>query len=138
LSLVQDASQPSGIYIYTNTITPAGALGAHSLPVSAADSASANASAAISVTIAPASQVWNGNVNGNWNTSDANWQGSLTYQQGDLVKFDDTLTGTTNVVLSTALTPGSVTVNNTVSNYLFSGAGSIGGSTALNKWVREP
>src|SRR5205807_3148400 len=44
--------------------------------------------------------IWRGNVSGNWDTSTLNWFSSgspSAYQQGDVVIFDDTLTGTPNV-----------------------------------------
>jgi autotransporter-associated beta strand protein len=80
---------------------------------------------------------WDGKTNGNWDTTTANWRPAsgpdTTFGQGNIVTFDDTLTGTTNVNLTTALTPGALTVNNTLSNYVFSGSGSISGSVTLVK-----
>jgi autotransporter-associated beta strand protein len=83
---------------------------------------------------------WNGLVgstpNGNWDISTKNWitNGVQTnYFQGDFVAFDDTLAGTTNVVLTTAMTPSSLTINNSSSNYLFTGTGRISGATGLLK-----
>ena len=81
---------------------------------------------------------WDGKTNGNWDVATtANWRPAAgpdtTYGQGNIVTFDDTLTGTTNVNLTTALTPGALTVNNTLSNYVFSGSGSISGSVTLVK-----
>jgi autotransporter-associated beta strand protein len=79
---------------------------------------------------------WMGNVNGNWDTTTANWLisgHSATYLNGDIAVFDDTLTGRTNVILTTTLQPLSVSVNNTSSNYVFSGAGSIAGNANLVK-----
>jgi autotransporter-associated beta strand protein len=85
--------------------------------------------------------VWNGNINGNWDTTTANWKTNgqpSTYQQGyPIVRFDDTLTGASTVNLTTTLAPGSatssLTVNNSVANYTFSGTGKISGVTGLNK-----
>src|SRR5262245_38745773 len=79
---------------------------------------------------------WNGTVNGNWDTTTTNWLvGELpaTYSQSNFVIFDDTLAGTTNVILTTTLTPGRITVNNSLSNYVFSGSGSLGGAGSLIK-----
>jgi autotransporter-associated beta strand protein len=81
---------------------------------------------------------WDGKTNGNWDVATtANWRPAsgpdTTYGQGNIVTFDDTLTGTTNVNLTAALTPGALTVNNTLSNYVFSGSGSISGSVTLVK-----
>lgn len=80
--------------------------------------------------------VWRGNVNGNWDTSTANWVSSgnpSSFQQGDLVTFDETLTGTANINLTTTLLPASVLVDNSAHNYVFSGAGKISGSGSLTK-----
>lgn len=78
--------------------------------------------------------VWNGDVNGNWDTATANWQGSLTYNQSDdAVTFDDTLTGTSTVNLTTALTPFAITVSNGETNYTFTGSGKLSGAIGLTK-----
>jgi autotransporter-associated beta strand protein len=80
---------------------------------------------------------WDGKTNGNWDVATKNWRPAAgpdtTYGQGNIVTFDDTLTGTTNVILTAALTPSALTVNNTLSNYVFSGSGSISGSVTLVK-----
>jgi autotransporter-associated beta strand protein len=80
---------------------------------------------------------WDGATNGNWDTSTSNWRPQTgpdtAYAQGNFVTFDDSLTGIPNVNLTTTLTPGSVTVSNAAVNYIFSGGGSISGSTALVK-----
>lgn len=78
--------------------------------------------------------LWDGAVNGDWDTSTANWQGSLTYNQNDdAVIFDDTLTGTSTVELTTALTPFSLVVSNVDTNYTFIGPGKLSGSIGLTK-----
>src|SRR5206468_423294 len=86
---------------------------------------------------------WTGAVNGNWDiNTTTNWKeffsGNITtYLQstapGDVVLFDDTATGTTNVNLTTTLQPASVTVNNSTKSYTFSGSGKISGNTGLTK-----
>jgi autotransporter-associated beta strand protein len=78
---------------------------------------------------------WRGNVSGNWDTSTLNWfsGGAVNYQQGDLVVFDDTLTGTANVNLTTTLLPQAISVNNSVFNYTFSGAGKLSGTSSISK-----
>jgi fibronectin-binding autotransporter adhesin len=77
---------------------------------------------------------WDGTVNGNWDTTTTNWRPAFaTFGQGNFVTFDDTLGGTTNVNLTTALSSDGVTVNNTLSNYVFSGAGNISGIGTLFK-----
>ncbi len=95
---------------------------------------SANLSIDLVITNGPVFPVmiWDGAQNGNWDTSTHNWKtnGVLTaFQQNyPSVLFNDSLTGTTNVILTTALTPQTLTVNNALSNYVFTGAGSLGGS----------
>jgi autotransporter-associated beta strand protein len=79
---------------------------------------------------------WNGTPSGNWDTVTLNWLTNATaanFNQGDTVTFDDSLTGTTNVNLTLAVTPGGFIVNNNASNYLFTGVGKITGATALVK-----
>jgi fibronectin-binding autotransporter adhesin len=79
--------------------------------------------------------IWRGNVSGNWDTTTLNWfsGGAANYQQGDLVTFDDTLTGTPNVNLTTTLLPQAVGVNNSSATYVFSGTGKLSGNTSLGK-----
>jgi autotransporter-associated beta strand protein len=100
---------------------------------------------------------WTGAVNGNWDVdpTGAGQQGTLNwvtaisgvatrYLQGtggtDSVLFDDSAAatatvsgGATTVNLTTTLTPVSVTVNNSVLNYIFSGPGALSGTTGLLK-----
>ncbi|HZM03382.1 MAG TPA: autotransporter-associated beta strand repeat-containing protein, partial [Candidatus Saccharimonadales bacterium] len=82
--------------------------------------------------------VWTGSPTGAWDiNTTANWTSnhiSVTYPQGyPEVQFDDTLTGTSNVALTTILTPMIVSVNNSVANYVFSGPGKISGAGSLVK-----
>ncbi len=80
---------------------------------------------------------WDGANNGNWNISTPNWKPAsgpdTTYADPDFVTFNDTLSGTTNVILNGTLMPGNLTVNNTLSNYVFGGTGNIGGAVGLVK-----
>jgi fibronectin-binding autotransporter adhesin len=99
----------------------------------------ANFSVDLVLTAGPVTPIltWDGAASGDWDTSTANWKtnGVLTaYRQGyPLVRFDDSLAGTSTVRLTTTLTPGSVTVNNTRTNYMFAGAGSLSGAASLTK-----
>jgi fibronectin-binding autotransporter adhesin len=88
----------------------------------------------------PKPLTWVGSPSGNWDTTTFNWltSGVLTNYanvtlagSGDPVTFDDSLTGTTNVNLTTALAPTTLTLNNNSSNYVFRGTGRITGATAL-------
>jgi fibronectin-binding autotransporter adhesin len=86
---------------------------------------------------------WNGTVSGYWNSVTTNWISSgqpTNYANqtivpfvGDLATFDDTLKGTTTVILTNTLTPGSLTVNNSLSNYVFTGSGLLSGFITLVK-----
>ena len=92
----------------------------------------------------PKQDVWLGQTNGvivgNWDATTTNWISSgiitnysnLTLSgSGDPVTFDDTLTGTTNVTLTTKLVPASITFDNNNSNYVFTGIGRISGGATL-------
>jgi autotransporter-associated beta strand protein len=91
---------------------------------------------------------WKGTPNGNWDIDTVgngsvgtpNWTASAgpnTYVEAavgvDTATFDDTATGTTNVNLTTVLTPNGIVVNNNTLNYTFSGNGRITGTTSLTK-----
>jgi autotransporter-associated beta strand protein len=83
--------------------------------------------------------VWEGLAGGTWDLgSDTNWYNlgtglPTTFANGNVVLFDDTALGTTNVNITTTVSPGSVTVNNTNLSYTFYGSGSISGSGGLTK-----
>lgn len=95
----------------------------------------ANASIDLVLTTGPSSETWSGSVNGNWDTTTANWLvGSThtTYANGVFVQFFDGASVST-VNLTTSLTPGGVTVSNNMQNYTINGSGAISGSTSLLK-----
>ena len=83
------------------------------------------------------SLTWDGSPTSNWDTTTVNWKPktgpNTAYAQGNFVTFDESLTGTPNVNLTTALTPGSITVSNAAASYVFSGAGSLSGVATLVK-----
>ena len=71
---------------------------------------------------------WSGAANGNWDLATPNWSttGSpISYRQGDQVTFDDSLVGTSSVILTQPLLPASLAFNNSSSNYVFSGTGGL-------------
>jgi autotransporter-associated beta strand protein len=75
--------------------------------------------------------VWQGNNGNNWDTTTTNWLNTITalpdkFVNLDPLTFDDTSTNG-NVNLVGALSPGSVTFNNSSLNYVLSGSGSIAG-----------
>lgn len=85
---------------------------------------------------------WQGGVNNVWDiNTTANWRtivgnADTTYLQpavpGEAVTFNDLAAGNTSVTIATVVSPVSVTVDNTLSVYSFSGA-AISGSTVLTK-----
>lgn len=93
---------------------------------------------------------WRGNVSSDWDidplnngaAGTPNWRTLTTnavtrYVQGavgvDAVIFDDSATGSTDVNLTTAISPTAITVNNSTLPYTFSGNGRITGATPLVK-----
>ena len=85
----------------------------------------------------PASKVWSGAANGNWDLGvTTNWMSAsspATYADGDTVTFDDSATSFFDVFLMAAVQPVSVTVSNSAHDYTFTGSGKITGTTALTK-----
>jgi fibronectin-binding autotransporter adhesin len=86
----------------------------------------------------PANLTWVGDgINNLWNTeTTSNWFNTTTsakdvFYAGDLVTFDDTGSATPAINLVGVLKPGSITLNNSVNNYTFGGAGQIAGSATL-------
>ncbi len=96
-----------------------------------------NAAGEIELTIASAggSLVWTGASSANWTTATIpapkNWNltagGTTDFISGDIVQFDDTATGNTNVNISDAnVTATSITFNNSSKNYTISSTGGFG------------
>jgi autotransporter-associated beta strand protein len=65
----------------------------------------------------------------NWN----NGTNASPYADGAYVTFNDTNSGNYAVTVGGTVNPGSVTVNNSLGNYSFSGAGSIAGTGSITK-----
>jgi len=88
-------------------------------------------------TVPPATLTWSGGASGTWdNAMAAQWLASgsaRAFAQGDHVIFSDTGLTTGAVSLSGALAPGSVVVDNGVTDFTFAGTGSITGATGLVK-----
>ena len=101
----------------------------------------ANATIDVVITNGPALPkllTWDGAASGDWNTTDANWKTNasfpaVAYSPGDIVNFDDSLSGTTNVNLPGDVMPSGIAANNSASNYVFTGSGGIRGTTGLTK-----
>jgi len=81
----------------------------------------------ISYTQPAANLVWKGNVDGNWDTTTANWNNGspgAVFAENDIVTFNDTAANFT-VEIPSDVTPGSVTVNNTTT-YTIQSSGGMG------------
>lgn len=89
----------------------------------------------VSYSGASASLVWQGGASTNWNVNtDSDWLNAGVpdkYYQSDVVLFDDSGISKSNVNVSAAMTPASVTVNSS-GNYTFYGS-PISGITTLTK-----
>ncbi len=121
---------------YSGPMGGTGAFALGTLPNPRAIASLINTGSSIELSVTGTdSPKWTGAVNNVWDiNTTANWQlisrgTSTTYLQGDAVTFDNSAAGPTNVSLSAAVTPSSVTFNNSSKAYSVSGAGSIGGAT---------
>ena len=82
---------------------------------------------------------WDGQAGGTWDIgTTTNWVNIGTglptvFNNGNAVLFNDSALGTTNVNITTTVSPSSVTVNDSVLNYAFTGSGKITGATGLAK-----
>jgi autotransporter-associated beta strand protein len=101
--------------------------------------------------------IWNGDVNGSWDTNTANWKLGLVYADNQGAMFDDSASGTTVITLTNvvapagfdvttnisggvtnlftngpAMTPG-IVVSNATRDYTIAGSGKITGVTGLYK-----
>lgn len=78
--------------------------------------------------------LWQGGADGRWEAgTSSNWldgTSSAPFQQGNYVLFDDR--GVGNVQIAAPVSPGSITINNPTTHYVFTGA-PITGSTGLTK-----
>jgi fibronectin-binding autotransporter adhesin len=72
---------------------------------------------------------WDSANNMNWN----NGTDSSVYADGAYVTFNDNNNGNYAVTLNTTVNPGSMTINNSLGSYTFSGTGSIAGTASLTK-----
>jgi autotransporter-associated beta strand protein len=84
---------------------------------------------------------WTGATDNNWDTTSSNWNPNVAYKDqygstliGDIVRFDDSIgAGPTNINLTTALQPATLTVDNSAVDYTFSGPGKLTRTMALTK-----
>jgi autotransporter-associated beta strand protein len=71
--------------------------------------------------------VWTGATNGNWDTTTSNWTSAgvlATYTDASVTAFDDSASNSI-VNLTAAFAPVSMTMSNSVLNYIFTNTGSI-------------
>jgi len=97
-----------------------------------------NAPGAVQLVITdPATYVWTGNENANWDIDNSpNWQLDsvpITYADGDTVRFDSTGSARSQVNLVTGVAPAGVTVDTSAKDYTFGGPGSLTGPGGLTK-----
>ncbi|MGA2441113.1 MAG: autotransporter-associated beta strand repeat-containing protein, partial [Tepidisphaeraceae bacterium] len=90
----------------------------------------------------PVSLTWNNIGAGSptdgvtWDTTNINWNNgsaATTYSTGALVTFNDTNNGHYAVTLTSTVSPGSVTVNNSLGDYTITGTGKIVDAGAFTK-----
>jgi hypothetical protein len=74
-------------------------------------------------------KTWDIGTNHNWNNGDS----ATVYTDGSNITFNDSNNGHYSVTLNTTVSPGSVTVNNSLGNYTFTGAGQIADAGAFVK-----
>ena len=128
---------PAGLAINTTTGVISGtptAVGTSTIGLSATN-AGGTGTATLTLTITLPSLLWTGSVNTTWDTATANWlNGSTaaTYANGDGLTFDDTGSGG-SIALSSAYSPGSITVNTSSKSYTLTTPGSLTGTMTLTK-----
>jgi autotransporter-associated beta strand protein len=109
------------------------------LPLGAIGTLSDNGTGLVSLNISTVVYPrWEGNINGNWDSTTANWinpdtNSSMLYQNPLPVRFNDEATGTTTVVLNSTLSPGHVYFDNETKDYTLNGTGKITGYAGLTK-----
>ncbi len=83
--------------------------------------------------------LWNGNISSEWDiNTTANWLIRGTTQQSDyidgtFVRFDDSSTGSTTVLIDTPVFPAGIWVSNNVQGYTLTGSSGIGGIASFTK-----
>jgi fibronectin-binding autotransporter adhesin len=133
---------------YTGSIGGGGAAAFSLAPVSGLggrQSASLSFPAGyVALLISGVNPTWTGLNNGNWTTAvqspNKNWvaNGGTDFMPGDIVTFDDSATGTTNVTISDAnVTPTSVLVNNTTKSYSIAGPFGIADYTSPTQLIKN-
>ena len=94
--------------------------------------------ASLTQVVSPPNDIWTGAANNIWDVSTStNWldpgNPTVYHDTNDSVQFDDTATGSANVLLNITVAPCGVLVSNVNKDYSFSGAGAITGSYGLIK-----
>jgi hypothetical protein len=119
------------------TITSANAINSNGDIAATGTPTSGGASHALLLMVENAQSVTYTGAHSNvWDSSTANFSPS-NYADGDAVTFDDSATGSTSVTIASAVSPSSVTFNNSSKSYVITGAPigssySIAGGTFFN------
>jgi len=108
--------------------------------ISAVDYAAASSPATLTVLV-PESLAWLGATDNGWNLSSLNWSNSaqalVAFAQYDGAVFDDRGTGQPGVDLQFAVTPVSLTVSNTVSDYQIYSASANGSLGVIGTLLKQ-
>ncbi|MGD0769916.1 MAG: autotransporter-associated beta strand repeat-containing protein, partial [Tepidisphaeraceae bacterium] len=123
---------------YTGSLSGAGALVPQNRSISISTATPGEVIATITTATA-ANLIWKSTSSGTWDiVTTPNWfntgtSSNDTFYQADNVTFNDTYAGVqTNVNLSTALSPTTVTVNSNANTYTLGGTGKITGGAVVN------
>ncbi|HWD94443.1 MAG TPA: sulfatase-like hydrolase/transferase [Verrucomicrobiae bacterium] len=81
--------------------------------------------------------IWRAQVDNNWDTTTPNWVDATSgngtvFTDGQAVKFDDTASNA-SVIVSTSVSPASVSLENNSLSYNFSGNGALAGAAVVSK-----
>ncbi len=136
LSLAVTNTYSGGDYTiasYSGALT--GTFATFSLPVGYTLDYGTGTNSVIKLTFSTPNDVWQGGVNGNWDTTTLNWSGAVTYVTNHKVTFNDTATGTKNVIISAGdVSPNLVTVDTAAAYTIIGSTGNaIAGPAALIK-----
>jgi fibronectin-binding autotransporter adhesin len=117
------------------SISGAGSYVLGSLPVGVSGVLVTNGSTiGLSVTSVVFNDVWTAAASTNWDiATSVNWTvngAAGTFANGNLVQFDDT-SSNANVFVTTTVSPGNMTFNNTLKNYAVSGSTIAGGGSLI-------
>ena len=121
----------NGTSVYTNSAT---AVSAGVLTVTGTDSANETVTTNLTLNLM---DIWSGDGSHNyWDLTSANWVNGgpkYAFANGDGVTFNNNGSVSPPLNINATVVPSSVLVSSTTRNYVFTGSGSISGSTGLTK-----